>query len=126
MPIQYMTTEGVFIGSYGDDTPCEVEGAVIAPNGGCDGMRWDGSAWVEHSPAPDTCTALQGRLALGEARCAQIAVMLPGLPWASRQAWEYATTWHRESPLIRNFAAAFSLTEAQVDDLFRLAVTLEV
>ena len=129
--IQYIDGQGVFIGSYQEGTPCEVAGATLAPADaqgfhGAEGLRWDGAAWVPYIPPPDSCTALQGRLALGEALCGQVAAMLPGMTWPARQAWEYATIWHRNSPLLVGLAAAFGMTEAQVDDLFRLAVTLEV
>lgn len=131
MTIQYMTTNGVWVcscqGPEDKPDPALVEAPADADGfRGTDGMQWNGTGWVEYSPPPASCTALQGRLALGETRCSQIAAMLPSLPWASRQAWEYATTWHRTSPLIQSFAQAFSLSSNDVDNLFRLAVTLEV
>ena len=129
--IQYMDGNGVFIGSYQEGTPCEVAGATLAPADaqgfhGAEGLRWDGAEWVAYAPPPDSCTALQGRLALGQALCDQVAAMLPGMDWGARQAWEYATVWHRNSPLLVGIAAAFDMDAGEVDDLFRLAVTLEV
>ena len=132
MSIQYYDTKtGVWLGSYQEGTPCEVAGATLAPadkNGfhGAEGLRWTGAGWVAYAPPPDSCTALQGRLALGEALCEQVAAMLPAMPWQARQAWEYATVWHRQSPLLVGLAAAFDMDPGEVDDLFRLAVTLEV
>ena len=38
--------------------------------------------------------------------------------------WEYANHIQRANPLIAQLAPAFNLTDAQVDDLFRLAATL--
>jgi len=128
--IQYMTASGVWLCSCQEGTP-PPDGAILAPADadkyhGAEGLRWDGNGWVAYAPPPDSCTALQGRLALGEARCEAIAAMLPGMPWAARQAWEYAQSWQRHSALLLSLAAAFGMTEGDVDDLFRLAVTLEI
>jgi hypothetical protein len=38
--------------------------------------------------------------------------------------WEDARTWRRDDPTVMAAGAALGLTEAQVDDLFKLAVTL--
>ncbi len=131
MPIQYMTPTGVWACS------CEAEKDKPAPDlieapadadgfHGMDGLCWDGKGWVEYTPPPDSCTALQGRLALGQTFCEQVTLMLPNMDWSARQAWEYATTWHRKSPLLVDLAKAFNMSPEQVDGLFRLAVTLDV
>ncbi len=131
MSVQYYDPKsGAWLESCQEGTPCRFPGAVAVPpeavEGGGEGKRWDGKAWVEYIPPPDSCTALQGRLALGQAMCEQVTVMLPNMDWSARQAWEYATTWHRKSPLLVDLAKAFNMSPEQVDDLFRLAVTLEV
>lgn len=126
MPVSYMTPAGVWLESCQEGTPPRDMQAIPAPEGGGEGLRWDGEAWVAYAPPPDACTALQGRLALGEARCEQIAAMLPHMPWAARQAWEYAQSWQRKSALLVSLSATFGMDDAEVDDLFRLAVTLEV
>ena len=126
MPVFYMTPDGVWACSCQTEADKPNPTLIPAPEGGGDGQRWDGAAWVAYAPPPDSCTALQGRLALGEARYEQIAAMLPHMPWAARQAWEYAQSWQRKSALLVSLAATFGMTEAEVDDLFRLAVTLEV
>lgn len=37
---------------------------------------------------------------------------------AAKIAWEYATTWQRDSQFIAELAPALGLSEAQIDDLF--------
>lgn len=41
-----------------------------------------------------------------------------------QDAWEYATEFHRASPTIAALAAQIGMTDAQVDDLFRVAATI--
>lgn len=41
------------------------------------------------------------------------------------QAWEYANTISRNGALVSQMAAAFGLDDAQLDDLFRQAATIE-
>ena len=44
----------------------------------------------------------------------------------SQLAWEDAQEFRRNSPLVNSIGGALSLTDEQLDDLFRLAQTLEV
>lgn len=131
MAIQYMTTSGVWKCSCQSEQDKPDPALIEAPadaNGfhGMEGLKWNGTSWIEIQPVPESCTAFQGRLALGQARCQAIASMINMMPWESKQAWEYATTWKRKSDLLLSLGKAFNLTEEEVDDLFRLAVTLEV
>lgn len=43
---------------------------------------------------------------------------------AAQIEWEYAQTVERNSPLVQQIATGLNLTEAQLDDLFQLAVSL--
>jgi hypothetical protein len=138
--IQYIDAQGVFIGSYQEGTPCEVAGATIAPADadgfhGMEGLRWDGSAWVQYTPPPDSCTALQGRRALGMERVQQISALVAHLDlvmpylsaeevWEIQTAWEFATTWDRLGREVNMLRDIFGMSEAERDDLMRLAVTL--
>ena len=44
----------------------------------------------------------------------------------SQLAWEDAQEFRRNSPLVTSISGALSLTDEQLDDLFRLAQTIEV
>lgn len=41
-----------------------------------------------------------------------------------REAWEYATTIERDNSVIEKGRVALGMSQAQIDDLFRLGVTL--
>ena len=64
MSIQYYDpVTGCWLGSYQEGTPCRYLEAAPAPadaNGfyGCEGMRWDGMAWVDDPTASDQAVAL--------------------------------------------------------------------
>lgn len=78
--------------------------------------------------ATATCTPLQGQFALGESRWLAVEAFLddPLTPWAMRQTVRAASIWRRNSQDIDALAYAIGLTDLEVDDLFRLAVTLNV
>lgn len=73
-----------------------------------------------------TVSRRQGRLALGEARCNVLdaASEDPQIPWAMRDAIKSATEWYRSASEIDELAWLLDLSPAEIDDLFRLAVTL--
>ena len=139
-PIQYIDGNGVFLGSYQEGTPCQFPGAVEAPADesgfhGAEGMRWDGKAWVDYIPPPDSCTALQGRKALGMVRVQQISslidhldLLMPELSdeerWLIKTAWEYGSSWDRLGREVNLLRDIYGMTEQERDDLMRLAVTL--
>lgn len=74
------------------------------------------------------CTRLQGRLALGETICATLDAMAanPATPWATREALNNSIEWSRTSPMIATLGAALGYSDAQMDALFDVAVTLQV
>lgn len=132
--IQYMTPEGFFLESCQEGTPCRDPNAVVAPEGGCEGLRWDGKTWVDYLPPPDSCTVLQGRRALGMVRVNQIDqlvkhldLLLPDMSpeetWEIRTAWEYGTTWLRLGREVNMLREIYGMTEQERDDLMRLANT---
>ena len=135
----YDPVTGVWLASCQEGTPCPFPGAVEVPpeaqTGGGEGMRWDGGAWVAYVPPPDSCTRLQGLLALGMERAVQIEQVIlhldevyPNMP--AELVWEIQTTyrnsqdWHRTHPFVDLMRAEFNMTPAERDDLMRLAVTL--
>lgn len=75
-------------------------------------------------PVPTCVTPRQARLALnalGKLKAAGDAIATAG-PDAQIE-WEYATSFDRGHPLIAAIGAALSLSEPEIDDLFRDAVT---
>jgi len=67
----------------------------------------------------------QARLALKQqGLLATVQSNIDSLPEEAQIEWEYATTVDRPSALVATLGAALGLTEDQLDDLFKLAVTL--
>ena len=95
-------------------------------------------AWV--TPVPDPaialaderanmkCSRLQGRLVLGEVTCDAIdAIAADDLtPWAMRQTILNAIEWNRTSQAMTELGFLLGYTDTQMDDLFRLAMTVDV
>lgn len=78
---------------------------------------------------PTQVTARQARLALlGAGLLDAVQTAVDGLQGsegaAARIEWEYAQTVDRTSPLVQSLAAALSLAEDQLDDLFTAAARL--
>lgn len=96
---------------------------------------WRGDHWEvvmaepPAAPVPSAVTMRQARLALLQAGLldqvnAAIAAM-PGVEGeAARIEWEYAQEVRRDSPLVAGLSATLGLTEAQLDDMFRMAAGL--
>ena len=141
MSVQYYDPKtGVWLESCQEGTPCRYPEAALAPadesgSHGCEGLRWDGKAWVAYVPPPDRCTALQGRRALGMERVQQISALVahldlvmphlsPAEIWEVQAAWEFATTWDREGREVNMLRDLYGMSEAERDDLMRLAVSL--
>jgi len=73
---------------------------------------------------PLTVSMRQARLALSQSGLlATVNTAMGAASEADQIEWEYATTVERYSPLVLNMATALSLTETQLDDLFKLAGT---
>lgn len=96
------------------------------------------SAYVAPTPDPVAalaaeratmvCSRLQGRLVLGDATCAAIDAIAvdPETPWPMRQAITHAIEWRRMSQTMTELGYLLGYTDTQMDDLFRLAMTVEV
>lgn len=80
-------------------------------------------------PPPPTCTRRQGRLALLQAgylatvEQAVASIADPVQRMAAQIEYE-ADTWERNNPFLQGMWAQLGGTAEQLDDLFRLAVTL--
>lgn len=78
---------------------------------------------------PQSVTMRQARLALVQTgMLTQVNTAVAAMPGAQGDAarieWEFSSTVERNRPLVQALGAALGLTEAQLDDLFRLAATL--
>lgn len=70
-------------------------------------------------------TMRQARLALKQqGLLATVQSNIDTLTEDSQIEWEYAAIVERNSPLVTSLGGALGLTETQVDDLFKLAITL--
>lgn len=80
---------------------------------------------VEPAPVPSSASPLQIRKALRQMGLkAAIDTFIAGQDEEVQEAWEYAVQIDRDNALIAAAAAQLNKTEADIDDLFRLAVTL--
>jgi hypothetical protein len=106
--------------------------ATVPDGVGRERLRWaDGTlvvldaSPVTPAPVPQSVTPLQARKALrasglSDAVEAYIATQSAAL----QDEWEYAISVERDNPAIAAAGPALGLTDAQIDDLFRLAATL--
>ena len=80
---------------------------------------------AEAPPVPTEVSAAQGRLALLQADALDaLESWIAAQDRASQIEYFSRGTWRRDWPLVATGATTLGLTEAQVDDLFRLAATL--
>lgn len=72
------------------------------------------------------CSRLQARIAIGPDTCAALDAMAADLqtPWALRQTLLYAQEWQRNHQSMDELGWALGYDPAQIDDMFRLAMTL--
>lgn len=78
---------------------------------------------------PESVTMRQARLALLQSGLladvnAAVAAMSGSAGDTARIEWEFSSTVERHRPLVEALGVALGLTDAQLDDLFRLAGTL--
>ena len=76
-------------------------------------------------PVPSSVSPLQIRKALRQMELkASIDAYIATQDDETQESWEYAVQIDRDNPLIAAAAAELEKTEAEIDDLFRLAATL--
>lgn len=76
-------------------------------------------------PVPSSVKPLQMRKALRAAGLkAQADAYAASLSEEAQEAWEYASVIMRDDPFIEGARLALGMTQAQADDLFRLADSL--
>lgn len=112
------------------------EGTIEVPlKPGAD-YEWQDGEWVHVPPDPAEALAaeragmvasrFQAKAALLEAGLLeQVEAVLADASPVARLAWVEAVEFRRWSPTILAAAEALNLTPEQVDDLFRLAMTIE-
>jgi hypothetical protein len=77
------------------------------------------------SDVPVSVTPLQARKAIRLAGLkAAVDAYVSNLSEEQQEEWEYCVTVDRANGLVVSAAGALGMTDAQIDDLFRLAVTL--
>lgn len=72
------------------------------------------------------CSRTQGILALGQDRWTTIQAYKATATWGEQVVIDSSSTWNRDSQNVAFFAYLLGLTDTQVDDLFKLAITIEV
>lgn len=92
-----------------------------------DALLADQKAALDEQAAyvPPRVTPYQARKALSDAGIRQqVEAAVAASPLEVQDAWEYATTVERNSPMIAALAAGLGLTDNQVDELFRSAALI--
>ena len=71
-----------------------------------------------------SCTALQGKLAIGEDLWTEVVAYRDTAPWSQKMVIDSSDVWHRNSEDIQFLGYLLGVTDEQMDNLFRFAVTL--
>jgi hypothetical protein len=82
------------------------------------------AASVAERRARMVCSRMQGILALGEDRWAQVLAYRNTATWAEKVIIDDAGQWSRTSENIAFFAYLLNLSDAEVDQLFRDAAAI--
>jgi hypothetical protein len=79
---------------------------------------------IETTRAAMTCTPLQGKLALGETLWGKVVAYKDTATWSEQMVIDDSAMWRRTSQDIQFIGYLIGVTDLEMDDLFRLAVTL--
>ena len=79
---------------------------------------------IEQERAGMSCTPLQGKLAIGEDIWTEVVAYRDTAPWAQKMVIDSSDVWHRNSEDIQFLGYLLGVTDEQMDNLFRFAVTL--
>ncbi len=84
----------------------------------------DTAASLAAERAGMSCTPLQGKLAIGETLWTGVVAYSATAPWAQQMVVDSSDVWCRNSQDIQFIGYLLGVTDEQMDNLFRLAVTL--
>lgn len=86
--------------------------------------QWISEVWVPGpAPVPQSVTPLQARRAMRQAGVLDAVKAAVANDPEMQDAFDYAISFNREGTFIGNAQALLQWTDAQIDDLFRLAAT---
>ena len=135
----YPCSLGTVIGYYpGTYRIQQADGLVICVSANSEPSEANVEADIANPPAPPPAAVpgsvgpAQLRIALRHLHSITSAQVLAAIDGIADQTarddafdlWEYATQIRRDHPLIGSFTTAFNLTSAQVDDIFRYAISV--
>lgn len=120
---EYTATPAPEVGAFEravDDGFAQIDGAWV--------QKWRGEDATDDVRASMRCSRLQGRLVLGPDTCAALDAMAadPLTPWAMRETITNSIEWNRTSEAMTELGYLLGYTPTQMDDLFRIAMTVRV
>lgn len=99
-------------------------GSIEVPDRPTPQHNWIDDAWVLGLAAvPQSVTPLQARRAMRQASVLDAVKAAVGTNPEMQDAFDFATSFNRESTFIGQAQALLHWNDAQIDDLFRLAAT---
>ena len=121
---QYPTDVPEFFGTCPDDSNVQIDGVL----GVYVQADWE-ALWADEmrarNPVPQQVTMRQARLALlGAGLLDDVEMVIAAAGRAAQMEWEYAAVVDRSNPAVAAVQQQESLTDAQIDDLFREAARL--
>ena len=105
-------------GKLVDMTPAEVTAFQ-------DGQKVDPAKALAAKRAGMTCSKMQGILTLGEAKWNEVLAYRDTASWAEQIIIDSATDWHRTSHNIQFIGYLVGFTDAEMDDLFIMAQSVD-
>ena len=120
----YPTNVPEFFGTCPDDSNVQVDGVLgVYLQADWETMRED--EMHARNPVPQQVTMRQARLALlGAGLLDDVEMVIAAAGRAEQLEWEYAAVVDRSGPIVAAVQQQESLTDAQIDDLFREAAKL--
>ena len=120
----YPTDVPEFFGTCPDDSDTQVDGVLgVYVQADWETMRED--EMRARNPVPQQVTMRQARLALLSAGLLDdVEMVIAAAGRAAQLEWEYAAVVDRSNPAVAVVQQQESLTDAQIDDLFREAAKL--
>ena len=121
---RYPTDVPEFFGTCPEDADTQVDGVLgVYVQQDWETMRED--EMRARNPVPQQVTMRQARLALlGVGLLDDVEMVIAAAGRAAQLEWEYAAVVERSNPAVAAVQQQESLTDAQIDDLFREAAKL--